>query len=136
MPAVEILYWQDLSGRTPVVEWLEDLGRKDRRGLVKCAERIERLAEFGHELRRPVADIPRDEIHELRAKHGKVQYRLLYFFHARNAVVLAHAIIKKESRVASADIDLAVQRKEAFRLAPEAHTYQEEIENESSEHDA
>lgn len=131
MPAVEVLYWQDYMGRAPVVQWLEELRRRDRRGLAKCAERIRSLAQFGHELRRPSADILRDEIHELRAKMGKVQYRILYFFHGREAVVLAHAIIKKGARVPRADIDLAVQRKEAFRLAPEVHTYHEENEDEA-----
>ena len=44
MPEVEILYWQDEDGFAPVVDWLEELGRKDRQGLAKCAERIGRLA--------------------------------------------------------------------------------------------
>lgn len=129
MPEVEVLYWQDEDGSAPVVEWLEALARRDRQGLAKCAERIRRLAQFGHELRRPVADILRDEIYELRAKKRTVQYRLLYFFHGRDAVVLTHAFGKKGSSVPGRDIDLAVQRKEVFRAAPEAHTYHEENEH-------
>ncbi|MEH1871881.1 type II toxin-antitoxin system RelE/ParE family toxin [Nostoc sp.] len=41
---------------------------------------MEQLAEYGFELRRPAADLLRDGIYELRAKHVRVQYRILYFF--------------------------------------------------------
>lgn len=67
---------------------------ENRRGFAKCIVRIQRLAQLGHELRRPEADLLRDEIYELRAKHGHVQYRILYFFHGRETAVLAHALTK------------------------------------------
>jgi len=53
----------------------------------KCIAKVERLTEYGHELRRPDADYLRDDIYELRAKFGHVNFRRLYFFHARGAVV-------------------------------------------------
>jgi hypothetical protein len=34
----------------------------------------------GHELRRPYADYLRAGVHELRARVGRVNYRILYFF--------------------------------------------------------
>ena len=61
-----------------------------------CRARIELLGQLGHELRRPAADYLRDEIYELRAKQGHVQYRMLYFFHDRDVVVLAHALTKED----------------------------------------
>ena len=48
-----------------------------------------------------------DGVHELRAKHGHAQYRILYFFHGKNVVVLAHAFIKEGSKVPDADIERA-----------------------------
>jgi phage-related protein len=68
------------------------------------------------ELRRPAADFLRDGIYELRAKHVKVQYRILYFFHGQNVVVLGHAFVKEESQVPNEDIDLALMYKEMFVL--------------------
>jgi phage-related protein len=83
------------------------------------------LAEYGFELRRPAADFLRDGIYELRAKHVRVQYRILYFFHGQNVVVLGNAFVKEESQVPSEDIDLALMYKEMFVLNPTIHTYVE-----------
>jgi hypothetical protein len=40
----------------PLLEWLEELPTKVQ---AKCTERIDRLGELGHELRRPEADLLR-----------------------------------------------------------------------------
>lgn len=77
---------------------------------------------MGHDLRRPEADLLRDEIYELRAKLGHVPYRILYFFHGRRLAVLAHGLTKKD-KVPEADIDRAVRRKKAFRRDPDSHSH-------------
>jgi phage-related protein len=79
------------------------------------------LAQFGHELRRPHADILRDGIYELRAKRGHVQYRILYFFHGRNVALLAHALTK-EDKVPAIDISRAIARKRRYEQNPTQHT--------------
>ena len=95
------------------------------RAWANCRARIELLNMFGHELRRPAADILRDGIYELRAKHGHVQYRILYFFHGRNVAVLAQSLTKEDS-IPSADIERALRRKRLFERNPKAHTYEHE----------
>ena len=87
-----------------------------------------RLAELGHELRRPEADLLRDGIYELRARLGTVNYRILYFFHGRNVAVLAHAITK-ENEIPVVEINRAVARKRTFIASPAAHTLIGDIEN-------
>lgn len=62
------------------------------------------------ELRRPAVDYLRDGIYELRAKHIRVQYRILYFFSGQNVAILAHAITKDEAQVPDMEIERAVQR--------------------------
>jgi len=84
VPLTEVLFYQDETGRAPLVEWLRNLRREDRRAYAKCVVRIQRLAEAGHELRRPEVDYFRDGIYELRARRGHVNYRILYFFHGQN----------------------------------------------------
>jgi phage-related protein len=69
----------------------------------------------------------RDGIHELRVRKGRVNYRVLYFFHGRELAVLAHAITK-EREVPDADIDRTVRRRKAFASNPAARTYAEEQE--------
>ncbi|MCC7388255.1 MAG: type II toxin-antitoxin system RelE/ParE family toxin [Phycisphaerales bacterium] len=96
----------------------------DRQAFARCVERLQRLAAFGHELRRPHADMLRGGIYELRARHGRVNYRVLYFFHGKDIVVLAHGLTK-EGEVPGVDIDRAVRRKAAFERDPESHTHEE-----------
>ncbi len=78
-----------------------------------------------HELRRPLADILRDGIYELRIRKGKVNFRILYFFHGKNVAILGHALTK-EDRVPKGDIERAVRRKKAYQADPATHTHFEE----------
>jgi hypothetical protein len=48
---------------------------------------------------------------------------MLYFFHGREVVVLAHALTK-EDQIAQADIDRAIKRMKLFKANPKAHTYE------------
>jgi phage-related protein len=105
------------------------LRQRNPKAYAKCAVRIKRLAELGHELRRPEADLLRDGIYELRARLGTVNYRILYFFHGREIAVLAHAITK-ENEIPAADINRALDRKRIFVADPAAHIFVGNIENE------
>src|SRR6185312_4180487 len=96
MPRTQVVFFKEATGGAPVVEWLSELLHENKKAWANCRARIEMLAEFGHELRRPAADILRDGLYELRAKQGHVQYRILYFFHGRNVAILAHALTKED----------------------------------------
>jgi len=75
MPRTEVVLYAEDDGTCPLLDWMDGLPQKAQD---KCIVRIERLAEMGHELRRPEADFLRDGIYELRvALHG-VQYRMLF----------------------------------------------------------
>jgi len=124
VPRTEVCFFQDEQGRAPVVEWLEHLRKRDAAAYASCVVAINRLAAMGHELRRPTADYLRDKIYELRAKRGRVNYRILYFFHGRNAAILAHGLTK-EDKVPDADIERAIHRRKLYEANPRKHTYQE-----------
>ncbi len=85
--------------------------------LYAAACHIRLLATSGHELRRPAADFLRDGIYELRASYGTIQYRILYFFHGRDVVVLSHGITKTQ-KVPAVDIDRAIERKKLVMRDP------------------
>jgi phage-related protein len=110
-----------------VLDWLKELRRSDHRAYESCVAAIARLADFGHELRRPLADILRDGIYELRIRKGRVNYRILYFFHGRNLAILGHALTK-EDKVPKADVERAIRRKRAFEADAAGHCYLEEEE--------
>lgn len=126
IPQTDVIFYQSADGHVPVLEWLRALNRSDRRAYAKCVVRIQRLAAMGHELQRPEADFLRDGIYELRMRQGRVQYRILYFFHGRNVAILGHALTK-EGRVPPADIERAVRRKETFARDPARHSYEEDV---------
>jgi len=52
MPQCKVIFYCERDGSIPVLEWLDKLHGLDRRGYNKCVESINRLAAFGHELRR------------------------------------------------------------------------------------
>jgi phage-related protein len=124
MPRIDIVFYQEEED-VPVLDWLKQLRRTDQRAYESCVAAIGRLAEFGHELRRPLADILRDGIYELRIRKGRVNIRILYFFHGRNLAILGHALTK-EDKVPKADIERAVRRKKSFEADPAGHSYSEE----------
>ena len=126
MPRTGVVFYQEVPGDVPALDWLRRLQRTDRRGYAKCVARVQRLAELGHELRRPEADFLRDGIHELRARRGRVQYRILYFFHGKEVAVLAGGL-SKEGQVPDGDIDRALQRKFVFEKDPSTHTFVMEL---------
>jgi phage-related protein len=129
VPKTEVIFYRDERGQAPVVEWLRELRRKDRKAYAKCNARIQVLAQLGHELRRPMADYLRDGIHELRIRQGHLNYRILYFFHGQAVAILAHGLTK-EDELPNADIERAIQRKEAFAKDPAKHTYPEDDQDE------
>lgn len=112
------MYRED-DGTVPALEWLAGLPLKAR---AKCLAWIEQLRACGFELRRPVADLLRDEVYELRLDLDRHD-RILYFFHGQIAV-LSHGLIK-ERRVPPRQIDLAVDRKAKFAVHPDRYTFQE-----------
>ena len=106
--------------------WLQELRRTDKRVYAKCVARIRLLAQLGHELRRPLADYLEEDIYELRIRRGRVNYRILYFFHGQNIAILTHGLVK-EDVIPRADLTRAIKRKKAFLKDPEKHTYEESI---------
>ncbi len=122
MPQMKVVFFRETDGAVPLLDWLTGIPEKAQD---KCVVRIERLAALGHELRRPEADFLRDDIFELRTKHLGVNYRLLYFFHGRKAVVLSHGFSKQQMNVPPREIEAAMARKERFLSDPEQHSHEE-----------
>ena len=121
MPTTKVVFYREDDGAVPLLDWLDTLPAKLQD---KCSARIERLRQFGHELRRPVAAFLRNDVYELRVAHLGVSYRMLYFFHGKAATVVSHGLAK-ERRVPPKEIDTAIKRKKNFEADPLKHTHQE-----------
>ncbi|MFL5245819.1 MAG: type II toxin-antitoxin system RelE/ParE family toxin [Gemmataceae bacterium] len=123
MPLTVVQVFRDEDGSVPLIEWLDDLQTTEPRAFSKCLDMILRLEQLGNELRRPLADMLRDGIYELRAKVGRVNYRILYFFSGSNVCCLSHGF-SKEKNVPSSQIDLAVRRKRLVQTNRTKYTAQ------------
>jgi phage-related protein len=88
---------------------------------------LDLLRRFGHELRRPHADLLREGVYELRTRVGRVNYRILYGFIGKDVVLVSHGITK-ESSVPDPEIDLPVARIAQCRQDPNGHLNEDEIE--------
>ena len=126
MPATRVVFYRELDGSVPVLDWLKGVARRDPRAYAKCLVRIRRLEQLGHELRRPEADYVRDDIWELRIRWGTVNYRILYFYSGGTVCVLSHAMTKRE-KLLERDIERAAARKTLYEAAPEAHHHEQRI---------
>ena len=120
MPVTTVVFFIDEARVCPLLAWLDKLPTKVQD---KCIVRIERLAELGHELRRPEADFLRDGIYELRTSFRTVNYRMLYFFHQQTAVI-SHGLTK-EKQVPDREIAVAIRHRKLFETNPAKYTYEE-----------
>ncbi len=123
MPQTEVYFFREPEDESvPLLDWLNQLPLKVQ---AKCIQRMDRLGELGHELRRPEADLLRDGIYELRASYQRVHYRMLYFFSGKAVVVVSHGLAK-ERAVPSKESDTAVRRKRQTEQNFKQYTFRPE----------
>ncbi len=105
----DLIFYTTERGDSPVDDFLDGLDKKPR---AKVAAHLSLLEEQGPNLKRPYADVVRGKIRELRIHHSSNQYRILFFFQARDQIVLVHAFSKKTQQLKEKDIELAERRME------------------------
>lgn len=121
MPQIDIILYQDDDGSCPLIEWLDKLHEKAK---VKCLLWIEYLSNNGYDLKRPRADYLGNDIYELRVALQHVQYRILYFFYEKSAVI-SHGCSKNDEKKFNKEIDIAIRHMENYIRNPDKHTYKE-----------
>ncbi|MBF0490910.1 MAG: type II toxin-antitoxin system RelE/ParE family toxin [Candidatus Omnitrophica bacterium] len=99
-----VYFFVDEHGRSPVEEFIGGLTEKED---MKVRAYIKILKEFGHNLRRPVADYLGEGIYELRPQ----AHRIFYFFFMKDSAVLLHVIRKKTDKIPINDFNLCIKRK-------------------------
>ena len=99
-----IYFFVDEHGRSPVEDAMQDLTEKEQ---MKVRAYIKILKEYGHTLRRPIADYLKEGIYELRPQ----AHRVFYFFFLKDSAVLLHMIRKSSDKIPLSDINLCLKRK-------------------------
>ncbi len=117
VPQTEVIFYAEADGSCPAVDWVAGLPEVVRDKLWAIVSALELN---GHTLRRPHLAPLRDKILELRVKHRRVNYRLLFFF-APPGAVIAHGCTK-EKAVDDIDIDRAADRRDEYLRDPTGHT--------------
>jgi len=105
----DLVFFTTERGDSPIDEFLDGLDKKSR---AKVAAYLSLLEEEGSNLKRPYADVVRGKIRELRIHYSSNQYRVLYFFHLHDQIVLLHAFSKKSQQLKEKDIELSERRME------------------------
>lgn len=128
MPQTTLQVFRDAKGRIPLVEWLDDLEEKSIKAYANGADRLQELERLGSELDRPLCGFLKDGIYELRWKLRNVQYRILYFFHGENAVILTQGFIKTGNKVDPLEINRAKTYRELVEKNADKYTAEFELD--------
>ena len=106
-----IEYYKSASGRCPVEDFIDLL---DTKAKGRVARALDLLEEFGVNLGMPYARHLEKQLWELRIRHARNRYRILYFLATTKAFVLLHGFTKKTGPVTRADIDIAERRRDDY----------------------
>jgi phage-related protein len=104
-----IYFFIDEHGQGPVEEFMQGLTEKEE---MKVRAYIRILKEYGHTLRRPIADYLGDGVYELRPQ----ALRVFYFFFLKDSAVLLHMMRKRTDKIPLSDINLCLKRKKEVEV--------------------
>jgi len=105
MGTFTVKFFEEEDGTAPFMAWFSAQGPRVQD---KCFRSLKLLEDLGPSLHRPLADFLRDGIYELRIRHQRRNYRVLYFFAGKGTVVISHGLIKID-KVPSEEIDKAIK---------------------------
>jgi phage-related protein len=105
----EVVFYEDERGRRPVWEFMRSLPGKHR---AKIARSLDLLEEFGLTLGAPHARSVKGhrKLWELRVQVARNAYRLFYFAHIEQRLVMLHGFQKKAQKTPHQEIAIAEQR--------------------------
>ena len=104
-----IEFYETVSGRSPVQEFLDDLKKSDPDDFAIIMAGLAKLRNRDYH-RPPLSKAIGDELFEFRHV-GKLNTRVLYFFVKGRRIILAHGIRSKARKIAARDRNVALDRK-------------------------
>lgn len=109
--ALDVAFYNDIAGHTPVSEFLFSLSEKERN---KCFQYIDILSEFGNRLTSQYVKHIEGDSWELRPEFGGVEMRLFCFIWTGDLIVFLHGFKKKSQKTPSRKLAVAKRRMESL----------------------
>ena len=108
LPEIPVRFYRTATGREPVLEWLRELDKEDRRAIGMDLMRVQ----FGWPIGMPLIRSLNDGLWELRSTLPSQRIaRVLLCFHEQTLVAL-HGFIKKTRKTPAEELALARRMKE------------------------
>jgi phage-related protein len=105
-PEIPVRFYKSPAGREPVLEWLQNLDKEDRRVIGLDLMRVQ----FGWPIGMPLVRSLKNGLWEVRSALPSQRIaRLILCFHEEMLVVL-HGFIKKTRKTPPADIEISKRR--------------------------
>jgi len=105
MPQIDVIFYRKANGRIPFLEGFSTIPKVAQAGTIAG---IEYLRQEGYLASRPTVGSLRDKIYEIRVQVERNEYRTLFFYWKKKAV-LSHVFIKKTDNVPPGEIDRAIK---------------------------
>ena len=101
----EVRFYQESSGKVPVLEWLKDFNKEDR----KIIDRDIKYTQYTWPWKMPLIKPLGGGLMEIRIKLKNRQARIFYVLHD-GIIVLLHGFVKKTQKTPSNELEIAQKR--------------------------
>lgn len=101
----EVRFYQEASGKVPVLEWLKDFNKEDR----KIIDRDIKYTQYTWPWKMPLIKPLGGGLMEIRIKLKNRQARIFYILHD-GIIVLLHGFVKKTQKTPSNELEIAQKR--------------------------
>jgi phage-related protein len=106
LPEIPVRFYRSATGKEPVLDWLRNLDKDDRRAIGLDLMRVQ----FGWPIGMPLVRSLKDGLWEVRSSLPSQRIaRLILCFHDDSLVVL-HGFIKKTQKTSADDLAIAKRR--------------------------
>jgi phage-related protein len=101
----ELRLYQEMSGKIPLLEWLKDFNKEDR----KIIDRDIKYTQYSWPWKMPLIKPLGGGLMEIRIKLKDKQVRIFFILHD-GIIVLLHGFIKKTQKTPNNEITIALKR--------------------------
>lgn len=111
----EIQFYKDEKGKSPIEDFLIELGKRNRMLLVKTRNGIEKLRHSDYH-KEPLSKHLEPGLWEIRIRERTDILRILYTFRKGQVIILLHGFIKKKQKTPIGELEIARKRLKEIKM--------------------